>query len=290
MRLVNHNVDHDTQDGSRAGAARVQGVEGARAVSKALALLEAFTPARPWWTISELAAAVGIPASTVTRLVSALEGGGVLRRVEGGYRYTIGPRVLTWASVAKESTGLYALAHPLLESLRNQTGETAALYLRQGPNRVCLDVIQSPQQVHRALPLGEVAPLSVGAAGRSIAAYLPPEERRSLGFPGDELHALRQVLTFGGVVCSVRDRLKDAWAIAAPIHEADGSVSAALVVTGPISRFRVDLFDEYAPYVLATARVVSEGLGCPAQMLGSVPAGFAGIPIFGSGPPNATLG
>jgi DNA-binding IclR family transcriptional regulator len=287
MRLVNHNVDHRVQEGALAGAARIQAVEGARAVSKALALLEAFTPARPWWTVAELAAAVGMPASTVTRLVSALEGGGVLRREDGGFRYTIGHRVLLWASIAKGSTNLHALAHPLLEDLRNQTGETAALYLRQGIVRVCLDVVQSSQQVHRALPLGEVAPLTMGAAGRSIAAYLPPEERQMLGFPSNELGALQRVPSFGGVVCSLRDRLKDAWAIAAPIHGADGGVSAALVVTGPISRFRNDLFGEYAPSVLRAARAVSEKLGCPPHMLGTAPADFTGIPIFGSGPFDA---
>jgi DNA-binding IclR family transcriptional regulator len=279
MRPVNHDVE--------TRQIRLEAAEGARAVSKALALLSAFTPSRPWWTISELAALSSIPASTVTRLVSALEASGVLRRETRGFRYTIGHRVLTWASVARASTNLQTLAHPMLERLRDVTGESAAVLLRQGLNRVCLDVVQSNQEVHFAIPLGEIAPLTLGAASRCMAAYLSGDQQRALNLPSTELEQLEQIPQAGGLVCTISDRIKDAWALAAPIRDAEGTVIAALVVGGPTSRFNYhDVLQRYAPTLLEAARELSVMLGCPTDLLGNPPADFGRIPVFGSETPR----
>jgi DNA-binding IclR family transcriptional regulator len=274
MRPVNHNVD--------TAGVRLEAAEGARAVSKAIALLRAFTPSRPWWTVSELVGATGFPHSTVTRLVSALETGGVLHREPGRYRYTIGHLALTWATVAKASTNLNTLAHPLLERLRDDTGESAAVFLKQGNTRVCLDVVVSNAEVLFMLRLGEVGPLTRGAAGRCIAANLPKAERAGLGFPPAELEMLERVGDFAGVVCTLNDRIKDAWAVSAPIRDADASIYAALVVGGPTSRFKRSLFAKYAPGVLQAANDISVMLGCPSDVISSHRRSFEGIPVFSS--------
>jgi DNA-binding IclR family transcriptional regulator len=273
MRPVNHNVE--------TRQVQLEAAEGARAVSKAIALLRAFTPARPWWTVSELVGATGFPHSTVTRLVSALEVGGILHREPGRFRYTIGHLALAWAAVAKASTNLNTLAHPLLERLRDDTGESAAVFLKQANSRICLDVVLSNQEVHFALRLGEIGPLTRGAAGLCIAADLPRAERSALGIPPTELDRLEQVADFGGVVCTLNDRIKDAWALAAPIRDADASIYAAVVVGGPTSRFKKSVFSKYAPNVLQAANEVSLMLGCPSDRITRPRRGFEGIPFFG---------
>ncbi|MCA1647693.1 MAG: hypothetical protein LC797_20270, partial [Chloroflexi bacterium] len=122
--------------------------------------------------------------------------------------------------------------------------------------------------------------LIVGAAGRAISAYLPAAELRRLGFARAELDLLHRVPVFG-LACTVSDRLKDVWAAAAPIHDGDGGVHAALVVTGPICRWTPDLFARYGPSVRAAAHQVAQQLGYGGPL--PVADSFDGLPVFGSG-------
>ncbi len=257
----------------------MESVEGARAVAKALQILEVFSVEHPWRTVAELAHLSGLPPTTTARLVAALERANVLQREPRGFRYAPGFRTMGWASVARASSSFPEIAHPHVRALSESTGETAALYVRQGHNRVCIDVVNSTQQVHRAIPLGEVAPLNQGAAGRVIAAYLPDEERQQLGFTRDDWDRLQKVPSFG-LVCTVRDRLKDAWAAASPIHDAHGEVHSALLLTGPVSRWSPELFKRFGPSVRATAHEVEQRLGFLAGPVNS--SSLDGVPVFGN--------
>jgi DNA-binding IclR family transcriptional regulator len=265
-------------------------MEGARAVSKALTLLNTFTTEQPWWTLSQLGRATGMPLSTVNRLLSALEAAGAVQREHRGSRYAIGYRTLMWGAVAQASSTLQSLARPFLERLSESTGETAAVYLRQGQVRVCIDVVNSSQPVHRSIRLGEIAPLGVGAAGRVVAAYLPEEEQVALHIPIIERAVLRQVPR-QAVVCTIRDRLKDAWALASPLKDSAGEVDAALVLTGPASRFHAGLFATYWPRMREDARALSEQRGAPATALAEYRAPASSPVVFGIGnPPGEETG
>ena len=252
---------------------------GTAAIGKAFRLLNTFTVTRPWWSLSELAAACGMPVSTTSRLLGALERVGAVRREPTSHRYSVGAGVLPWARVAQRELSTHVEARRILEDLSLATGETAALYLRQGHNRVCIDVVQSSQPIHRVIPLGGVAPLSSGAAGRAIAAYLPEEEQLEVGFPSDQLEILRRTRALG-LTCGYRDRLADAWSVASPVKDHRGEVTSAIVVSGPMSRYHETLFEKIGPEVRMAALVCSRRSGAPPEAVHEFDAPLVDMPVF----------
>lgn len=252
---------------------------GTAAIGKAFRLLNTFTVSRPWWSLSELAAECGMPVSTTSRVLGALERVGAVRRDPSSHRYSVGAGVLPWARVAQLELASHVEARPILEDLVAQIGETAALYLRQGHDRICIDVVQSTQLIHRVIPLGGVAPLSSGAAGRAIAAYLSEDEQLEVGFPQSQLEILRRTRALG-LTCGYHDRLTDAWSIATPIKDHRGSVTSAIVVSGPMSRFHPKLFDELGPIVRRAGLLCSRRSGAPPEALLEFESPLADMPVF----------
>ena len=74
--------------------------------------------------------------------------------------YLLGPGVLAIAdAVMRGAAGLGVLVGPVLTRLATTTGETAALYVRAGLERMCVGQVPSPQPVHFAAHLGTSFPL-----------------------------------------------------------------------------------------------------------------------------------
>jgi DNA-binding IclR family transcriptional regulator len=94
--------------------------------------------------------------------------------------------VLAWARIARLTLPSLHGIHETLVQPAAGTGGTAAVYLRHGDVRICIDVVQLAQPVHRAIPLGEVAPRTPGAAGRVIVSYLSEAEQQAPGPDGDD--------------------------------------------------------------------------------------------------------
>lgn len=260
---------------------------GTAAIGKAFRILNTFSITRPWWSLSEIAAACGMPVSTTSRLLGALERVGAVRREPSSHRYTVGAGVLPWARVAQLALSSHGEARRMLEELAMKTGETAALYFRQGRDRVCIDVVQSRQPVHHVLALGGVAPLAIGAPGRIIAAYLSEEEQLAVGFKPSQLEPLRRAARVG-VTCSYGERLPDAWAVAAPIKDHYGEVVSSLVVTGPVSRYHPGLFEEIGAVVREAAFICSRRSGAPPEALREIEVPLHDLPVFGDVPVPAT--
>jgi DNA-binding IclR family transcriptional regulator len=79
-----------------------------QSADKALAILAAFTEARPELGASELAGELGIHKSTVSRLLATLERRGLVRRV--GDRFLPGPELARLGSLAARGLSLLPTA------------------------------------------------------------------------------------------------------------------------------------------------------------------------------------
>ena len=60
--------------------------------------------------ISDLSRRSGVPTATVARLLSALEESEVIERIDDGYEYKLGPRILQMASKSNKGETLLAIA------------------------------------------------------------------------------------------------------------------------------------------------------------------------------------
>ncbi|MGH7489180.1 MAG: IclR family transcriptional regulator, partial [bacterium] len=125
-------------------------------------------------TARELGEALGMPKSTVHRLVAGMVEVGLVRREDDGDRYVLGDLMAELAGGQSGSLSLLRACRPPMMALRDETGETIGLHVLNAERRVLLYQAESPQQ-HRWVynnPLVPM-PLHAGAAAKMLLALMP---------------------------------------------------------------------------------------------------------------------
>lgn len=211
-------------------------VSGVGVLDKSMAVLAAVEGGAS--SLAELVAATGYSRATTHRLASALEAHGLLvRPARGGW--VLGWRLIGLGQVASARQPLVAAAREPLERLRDATGESVQLYVRDGENRVCVASLESPHGLRTIVPVGAVHPLDRGSAGKVLA--------------DDPLVRKR------GWADSVAEREPGVASVSAPVRDGRGRPVAAISVSGPIERTTRQPGRKYAADVVDAARQVEAG-------------------------------
>lgn len=190
-------------------------------------------------SLAELVEATGIPRATAHRLASALEDHGLVGRDAEG-RFVLGLRLAALGRAATDAFPLADLAGPALAALRDETGESVQLYVRDGDRRVCVAALESPHGLRTIVPLGASLTMEVGSAAKLLRG---------------DADALRR-----GWAESVAEREAGVASVSAPVLDAAGHVLAAVSVSGPVERTSRQPGRRYADAVQAAARHIERGL------------------------------
>lgn len=242
------------------------------AVARALQLLNTFSFEKSAYTLTELSKRLGFYKSTVHRLVKTLEKWGYLRK--DGNLITLGPQVFILGEIYYHSLDLVHLSKPILEEIADESGETAAVYVRDGLNRLCLCRVQSPQHIRDSVEPGQRLPIYTGASGKLLLAFCQdPSVLRSLeSMPLNpltsktitdmevlkrELEGIRKA----GFASSSGERDLSAAAIAVPIWGERERLYGSLSLSGPASRFSEERFQDLLGILWRHAEKLSSLLG-----------------------------
>jgi len=233
-----------------------------RSVLRALDILDAFAPGHFDLTLTEIAHRIGLSMSTTSRLVQTLESRSYLARSSETQRYSLGSRITQLGALGFSNVDLRKVALPFMQSLNETYDEGVSLYLPQGDERVCVERIESRQALRRVINIGDRHPLTRGAAGRVLLAYMPKDKRAELlkGDPFTTEEALNE-LRHAGYTVSLGEREEGVSSIAAPIIDARGIVVAALAMSGPSVRFSGSGFSDMVAKVKRHADSISAALG-----------------------------
>jgi DNA-binding IclR family transcriptional regulator len=185
-------------------------------------------------SLNELVEATGIARATAHRLAVALEAHGLVRRDPEG-RFALGVRLIALGRAAAEAIPLAALAGDALETLRAETHESVQLYVREGDRRVCIASLESPHGLRTIVPMGASLPLGSGSAGRILDPGLRGPNAEA-GLRGPNAEARADPVGAEGWVESVGEREAGVASVSAPVRDRDGTVLAAVSVSGPIER------------------------------------------------------
>ncbi|MCU1400891.1 MAG: putative IclR family transcriptional regulator, partial [Acidimicrobiales bacterium] len=117
-------------------------VSGVGVLDKAIGVLHALRAGGPLG-LAELQQATGLPRATAHRLAVALEEHGLVRRDAVG-RFCLGFELIAMGRAAVDAFPLGDLARPALMALRDATGESVQLFVREGNERRCVVSLQSP--------------------------------------------------------------------------------------------------------------------------------------------------
>jgi IclR family acetate operon transcriptional repressor len=152
---------------------------GVQSVHRALDVLEALAAAGGTASLTDLAAACGLPVPTLHRLANTLAGRGYLRQGPGR-RYSLGSRLVPLGTDAHALLGERAL--PVLRGLAELTGESANLaVLTQGRAEY---VAQAPGRhtMRTFTEVGNRVALHCTGVGKALlAAIAPAHAARLLG-------------------------------------------------------------------------------------------------------------
>jgi DNA-binding IclR family transcriptional regulator len=218
--------------------------------------------------VSELARTLGLSKAVVFRILRTLEKHGYVVREEDR-RYRLGTKPLELASAVLRQFGVRQVAWPTMLSLAERTGESVVLTAPGPDGVICLDTVDSPQQLRVSFRVGRVTPWHAGAAGKLHLAFLPEERAReilSLELPRytertvtdpvvllQELDRIRQQ----GYAFTIGELDPGVAAITAPIRDARGAVIAAISIGGPASRFTEERLPALIQEVLSAAEEIS---------------------------------
>ena len=136
-------------------------------LDKAVAVLRALERVGPAG-LAELQSATGLPRATAHRLAIALEQHGLVRRDRDG-RFELGLALVGLGQAAADGFPLAELARPTLTALRDETGESVQLFVREHDGRRCVVSLQSSHGLRWIVPEGALLPLAVGSAGRVLS-------------------------------------------------------------------------------------------------------------------------
>lgn len=199
-------------------ASRISGT-----VTKALDILDLFLGREDGLSVTQISAATGINMSTVVRLCATLDGRGYLRRDTAG-RYFVGSQVEQLAHVLRTQFSLAETIRPLLKQLRDETGESAAFYVREGGMRVCLFREDSKHAIRHVVEEGARLPLKEGVVGNVLLA-----QAGSKGVVYDKIRKDGHYAAVG------RDPFTAS--VAVPVTTKSGTLVGAMVVSGLADRF-----------------------------------------------------
>ncbi len=225
--------------------------------------------------VADLSRALGLSKGTVSRYLRRLEQAGVLQRLPDR-RYVLGSRVYDWGQAAAPGSDVRRWAHPVMEQLASEFGETVSLFvpIAERGEAVCIDQVDGLFPIRLNAAVGRYLPLHVGASPRLLLAFAPVEEREAFlargSFPTlatatiTEAATLRPLLEETrrvGYVLSQNESDEGAVGAAAPIRDAGGVVRAALSVAGPATRIEGSRRNAIVSGVQEGAAIVSRALG-----------------------------
>jgi DNA-binding IclR family transcriptional regulator len=247
--------------------------ERIQSVDRAIDLLLAVAAAGPADAgVPALAKACGLNRATAWRLLKTLQARGLVT-VDVSGRYTLGVTAVELGGAAGPDA-LIAAAHPVLERMCAQTGETASLAMPGVGGLTYVDEV-TPPAVLTASWLGRTVPLHATSTGKALLAFLPPAELRRVlpsalhGFTDTTITA---AMALDAELVATRSRgygtcageLESAlYGVSAPVLDRSGRPLAVLSIWGPKDRVPEERFAELGPIAVAAAREVGYGPEAP---------------------------
>ncbi|WP_059172822.1 IclR family transcriptional regulator [Bacillus sp. FJAT-27445] len=229
----------------------------------ALKVLKMFTKERPVWGGRELANEMGLNHTNIYRILETLEKNRFISKDKVTKKYSLGYATWELGMIMYESLNVSNLIRPILERLRDKTGESIFLTVLDRDEAVTLDVVEPENKVKFSVSAGSRAPLYVGASYRTILAYMPEDfidsviqselikYTKTTMTDADEIKAELEHIRERGWAQSQGEYTWDVLAVAVPLFDG-GEIIGSITVSGPVYRMTEEKINEYLPLLMAT--------------------------------------
>ncbi|MGH2585144.1 MAG: IclR family transcriptional regulator, partial [Dehalococcoidia bacterium] len=147
-----------------------------QSVERALRALEELADHGPRG-VSELAVALGLDKSVVSRMMKTLNVLGYVELAGQKGRYELGSKILYVGRHFLNENSLIAVARPVLKSLAEEARATTVLAEPAGRHLLVVHMNPSPERLRAEVAVGDVLPPHASAIGKVLLAGMKPKER-----------------------------------------------------------------------------------------------------------------
>ncbi len=246
------------------------GIKPLLVLGKIRGILDAFSLENPALTLSQIRAATGYPASTVQRLVANLVAEEFLDRDDD--RIRVGVKLAFWAAPATRGLDELHIVKPVLQQLRDLTGETVSLFRLESGVRVCVAMAETRHALRREMHVGKMLPLHAGSAGRVLMAWNPQAAVTAMSSTLERLteHTITnpeqlrmevEQTRRDGYAITSDERDEGATGLAAPVFNSMGDIMGALSISGPSIRVTAEKCNSWLDPLIAAAEQATRLIG-----------------------------
>lgn len=230
---------------------------GTQAVDRATSLLIAILNSSKPPLLSELSRQLGLPKSTTSRMLGALERQGLIRRDRDG-AYLGGDVLMRFASTQNQDSTLVNKMRPVLESLAAKTSESVNLAVPGNNELKLIDQVDGQYLLGATNWVGRHVPYHASALGKVLLAFgaaqiptgtLQSKTNRTItsrAVLSKELDKVRK-LGFAIIDSELEDGLV---AVAAPVYGPTGLVVAAISISGPDARITNEQLNKFGELIV----------------------------------------
>lgn len=254
-------------------AVESEGSYSVRSLARGLSILRCFSVERPDWGVTELSRHLSLNKATIFRLVKTLEAEGFLTSDPSTGKYCVGSALLRVAYVGLSRSELERVAHPHMERLAAETGESIDLAVWTAEGVLFVDQVRTPRPFRLVSRVGRVFSDLANAHSKVFLAFMSEEERATvLSRPLAPLTPFTIVdperfaqelskVAAQGVAYDFQENAEGVCGVAAPICDPAGGVKASLAIVAPVSRFGSIEVARLTDAVKETASAISRELG-----------------------------
>jgi len=245
-----------------------------QSVDRVAAVLMAFTSGPSELGVTDIAQRLDLPKSAVHRILESLTESGLTSKERERGKYRLGPRATELSLAVLGTVDVRSLALPVMEELRDKTGETVTLTFAIALQRIYVAQVESRQDVRMTVEVGRRAPLYAGASGRAILMTFSMEDLDKFLNQVElkpltdntvqdraELKRLLAEDAARGHTVSLGERDPYAAAVAAPLMTKGARAFGSISVCGPLVRLNEESLERHGDAVARAAAKISHILG-----------------------------
>ncbi len=244
-------------------------------IGRCFEILEAFTSEEPRLTLQDLTIKIGLPKTTVHRLLHTLISRNYIA-CDPQKKYSLGPKFVSLGMSVLASMDVREIALPFLEELSKISQQNVNLGILDRTEVMYICRVEKKSIIPMTLKIGSRLNCYQTALGRALLAALDEGQlsqvldgltrdigaAKVIGPKGEHLLKVLQEVRRKGYALDDEEWILGVRAIAAPVFNMQGRVEGAVnmpVISAAVSRSR--LTREFVPLLLAATHKISSSLG-----------------------------
>lgn len=243
------------------------------AISKVCLLIETLSTQK-CWALADLCKAVGMPKTTVHRMLLTLEDNGYVLQEKQRGEYCLSFKLFSIGSRMLQHSSLVDIARPYCHELLEAVDETVNLCVVSGTEMLVVDKQVTSQMLRQDSVIGSSFPLFQSASGKIFLAFADEaetekvlaliKEQAPLMRSEETMHNLRAELEKvrqTGLAYDYEEVFKGVRCTAAPIYDFQNRLAATISISAPTVRLTKTTSANIEKHIVQAAQKISLRLG-----------------------------